>query len=287
MLNGFADGTIKLWDLENGLCLKMLDCVTRFISCVRYLDNNEIIVTIRKNISIWSLETGKCLRTLKGHTAHIRQIEVLDDNQIASCSNDHSIRIWNFQTGACVKQLNGHTKSVCKIKALSNSQKLVSISYDKTIKVWDLNTDSSEKTIISEFPPNNIDVVTDTKIVISFKSKTKTPIKMWDLTTGECLLNFLCQEEEMVLNIKVISSELMISVNSRLVAKLWNLRTGICIKTFEKNLSFISDIAIISNEQIAIPSTNRQYSIFNLVSEKFIQTFGVDESPIVMCVDTF
>ena len=47
-------------------------------------------------IKIWNVEEGKCLKTLEGHTSAVYCIEVLDNGEIVSGSDDKTIRIWNL-----------------------------------------------------------------------------------------------------------------------------------------------------------------------------------------------
>ena len=243
------------------------------VKSVKYLGSNEIASCYWnmdcKSIKIRNLETGKIVRKLVGHTDSIQWIEVLSNNQIVSCSNDNSIRVWNFQTGDSLKQLNGHTDSVIKVKALPNSQKLVSISEDKTIKVWDLDIDSCVKTIISRFQINDIDIVSDSQIVLSYKAKKQ--IKTWDLNSGECLQRFVGHTEH-VDCIKVLPNNTMISSNIG-ESKLWNLTNGSCIKNLDFNSFF--KIEIISNEQIAVYDYQGT-SVRNIISEKCIKKLDQD-----------
>ncbi len=47
-------------------------------------------------IRIWNPENGDCLRTLKGHTIWVRSVIELSNGNLASCSYDGTITIWNL-----------------------------------------------------------------------------------------------------------------------------------------------------------------------------------------------
>jgi WD40 repeat protein len=98
-------------------------------------------------IRIWNADNGACVRVLTGHTAGIRAVSISPDGKaIASSGSDHSIRVWNVQTGQCLKVLQGHTSDVWDVKFSPTGDRLASGSQDETIKLWDVNTGECLKT---------------------------------------------------------------------------------------------------------------------------------------------
>jgi len=94
-------------------------------------------------LRVWDPETGVCLRVLKGHTEGVSSVCALDSTgvqRIVSGSYDRTIRVWDPETGVCLRVLKGHTRSVISICAigLPGAQRIVSGSYDRTIRVWDI-----------------------------------------------------------------------------------------------------------------------------------------------------
>lgn len=67
-----------------------------------------------------------------------------------SGSNDCKIKIWRASTGACLQTLSGHTLLVRALAYDERTHRLVSASYDKTVKVWDLR-DPTAGRLVREF----------------------------------------------------------------------------------------------------------------------------------------
>ena len=59
---------------------------------------------------------------------------------IVSGSNDCKIKDWCASTGECLQTLVGHEALVRALSFDLRSGHLVSASYDKTVKLWDLRT---------------------------------------------------------------------------------------------------------------------------------------------------
>lgn len=60
------------------------------------------------------------------------------NNFIISGSSDWNIKIWSAFTGKCLKTLTGHENLVRALAFDAKRGVLVSASYDKSVRVWDL-----------------------------------------------------------------------------------------------------------------------------------------------------
>ena len=91
-----------------------------------------------KTVKLWELESGKCIKTFI-HSSSVRSVKQANNNKIISGCYDGSIRIWNIETSECLKTINSHSLPVMDILLISDN-KFATSSWDKKIKVFDLNT---------------------------------------------------------------------------------------------------------------------------------------------------
>src|SRR5437764_471438 len=64
-------------------------------------------------VRLWDVETGQCLRVLEGHTERVRSVAwSADQRHVLSGSADKTVRLWDVETGRCLRVLEGHTITV-------------------------------------------------------------------------------------------------------------------------------------------------------------------------------
>ncbi|KAK5848912.1 hypothetical protein PBY51_008597 [Eleginops maclovinus] len=97
-------------------------------------------------VQVLEVPSGKLLATLTGHTKTVLHCRFSQDGQtLITSSEDTTIRVWRWQSGEC-KVLQGHKEQVRCFSLLSASPadtRLLSWSYDGTVKMWD--TEGGEK----------------------------------------------------------------------------------------------------------------------------------------------
>ena len=76
-----------------------------------------------------------------------------------SGSSDCQIKVWNATTGECVRTLIGHDALVRALALDPATGRLVSASYDKTVKVWDLRTGR----LVQQYKQHHLGYIFDVK----------------------------------------------------------------------------------------------------------------------------
>ncbi|KAG2221999.1 hypothetical protein INT45_006699 [Circinella minor] len=128
---------------------------------------------------------------LKGHNGWITSIVTSAEapDMILSASRDKSIIVWHITRdeidyGVPRKSLLGHNHFVEDLAISSDGQFVLSASWDKTLRLWDLNTGTTTRRFVGH--TNDVMSVSfsaDNRQIVS-GSRDKT-IKLWN-TLGEC-----------------------------------------------------------------------------------------------------
>jgi WD40 repeat protein len=106
----------------------------KHIASVGYADN-----TIR----LWNLDNPEQTVILKGHSKYVIAVAFSPDGKtFASGSEDKTIKLWNVTSGKNTATLEGHTEDVSSL-AFSPDGKTLASSWDKTIKLWTVMMDKA------------------------------------------------------------------------------------------------------------------------------------------------
>lgn len=123
------DKTARLWNLEQGKCVRVISH-TAGVTSVAISDDGNFGLSggnyENPCIYLWNLRSGEQLQVFKGHKGTISALTYLNtSNSFLSGCSDGSLRIWDANTGLCSDVLIGHTKGI----------KAVAISEDKSFAV--------------------------------------------------------------------------------------------------------------------------------------------------------
>ncbi|SCZ90127.1 BZ3500_MvSof-1268-A1-R1_Chr9g10719 [Microbotryum saponariae] len=95
IVSASLDNTIKVWDVESGLCQRTM---FGHIEGVWDVDVDKLRIVSGshdRTLKIWDRDTGKSLHTLVGHTSAVTAV-VLQDQYVITGGDDSQVRIWNF-----------------------------------------------------------------------------------------------------------------------------------------------------------------------------------------------
>ena len=142
-----------------------------------------------KFINIWNFigDKPRLQYTLRGCNGGVTSVDVDPPEQcIAASSTDYACRIWTLNTQRMKLTLTGHSGSVLSNKFLF-SNRLVSGSKDRTVKVWDVSSGACTRTFMAGSSCNDIVAVDSAECVASGHFDKK--IRMWDARVSSSVQN--------------------------------------------------------------------------------------------------
>lgn len=173
---------------------------------------------------------------LEGHNGWVTQLATNPNNpnSLVSSSRDKSVMVWDLQSyggdvvgGRPIKSLLGHGHFVSDVVLSHDGHYALSGSWDKTLRLWDLNTGKTSR----QFIAHTKDVLSvafsaDNRQIVS-GSRDKT-IRLWN-TLAQCKLTLSEKDEchsHWVSSVRFSSSTTSPSIVSAgwdKVVKVWNL----------------------------------------------------------------
>ena len=254
---GSLDNTVKLW---NPLGWSLLRTYTDHSAAVNDLEfiNETTIASgdYGSKIKVWLLNSGQTLLTINTNNP-VWSLKVLDKNgnQLAAGLISKIINIYNLNDGSLVATLIGHTKGINDMTLMSNGL-LASASDDYNVRIWNLNTYASLYTLVGH-----------TNLVVSLKQVTtdilasasdEGAIKFWNITNGKLLRNLGGHTKNIEWSLDMLNAQTLVSGSWDQTIKLWNWKTGDCVRIIEANMQ-IRSLAVITTPGIESNTTSKQF----------------------------
>jgi WD40 repeat protein len=215
--------------------------------------------SVDRTIKIWDLETGVCRATLQGHTNEVNSVTITPDGKrILSASDDASVRVWDLNTGRELAKLVGHANKIWSVVASQDNARALSGGYE-TLRLWDLATGTCLKTIEcgTGDADDVFGTAIDSAGARALSGHRDGQIRLWDLETGQCLAA-LKGHSACVNSVQITpDGRFAVSGSEDKTVKVWNLEVGTCIETLEGHQRAVQSVAI-SPDGTLIASTGYQ-----------------------------
>lgn len=225
------DKTAKVWDLTTGSCLATLTGHTGNVNqCCAFpapADGQQIRRVLTgsgdRKIKIWDWPSETCELTLGGeqHTGEVRGCGVFDGGRkVYSCSKDSTIcvfmlafdeRTQKLLSGHLILKLEGHTGLVDRCAVYRQGTRMISASWDKTSKVWDLEKGTELMTLHDDNKVRGVVVYAEEKRAVTAGSGDR--LKVWNLETGEIVDEVLHNHMSTVWGLRMLNETQRLVIN--------------------------------------------------------------------------
>lgn len=185
-----------------------------------------------RNIYIQNAHSGDLIRRIDrfngrpGHPGHRDMIYVIrvwntpsGEHRIISTGEDKLIRVFDLDTGADLFTLEGHTEYVLQLSVLESASQLVSASYDRSIKIWNLITKEEIRMIKQDRSLFDIAVNIE---AVSIASTSSNEINVWNIGGETKLDKVLRIHKRTVTKVLWPQPDLLISCSDDSFIGLWN-----------------------------------------------------------------
>ena len=213
-LSGSNDGTARLWDTDNGVCIQCYDSKLRYqtssdpvaVICVGFVGNGEFRHTVVTgngdgSIMLWSMEDcGKPLRTAwpHGNPCYGKHVKVAMFSHDGCCAfsavvDDNRLKMWSVASGICIKYFVHDCLRIIRAVLSSDGDSLLTACDAGTYFLWDIRSGDCMRIFgrASLVGPKCADLSPDGKFVIGIVSRRGEQFAvLWNVCTGKGILRF-------------------------------------------------------------------------------------------------
>ncbi|KZF22401.1 WD40 repeat-like protein [Xylona heveae TC161] len=235
-----ANGTVKVWNCNNGACLQTLHH-DKDASSVAFSPDGERVASASEDctVKVWNCNNGACLQTLHHDKGATSVAFSPDGERIASAAEDGTVKVWNLSNGTCLQEMQ-HNNAVLSVTFSPDGKQVVCASCERTVKVWDCNNGACLQSFRNDGPVDSISISPNGQQIATTASDHGNTVKVWDLYNGACLQKM--QHDNQVDLVGFLPDGRQVAFMSgspSVIVKIWNLNSGICLKKLElENLAF-------------------------------------------------
>lgn len=257
-----ADHTARLWDVESGGCLLQYSGHGGSVNSVRFHPSQHLMLSSSgdRTAHIWRASPLSNVAVFELAKAHSSEDEV----EFSERDDGDGVQGEVTVIRSPVLELTGHTSVVIAADWLTNSDQVITASWDRFANVYDVNSGDLvtqlvghdlELTHIASHPTQRL-VVTSSK---------DTTFRLWDFREAIHSVSVFQGHTEAVTSVAFTAAgDKVVSGSDDRTVKVWELRNMRSPLSTVRLDSPVNRLSVSSTNVIAIPHDNRNVRLYDL-----------------------
>ncbi|ABW27178.1 TIR domain-containing protein [Acaryochloris marina] len=253
-LSGSNDNTVRLWDVDTGQSLRVMEGHTDSVNSVAFSADGRRALSgsSDRTVRLWDVDTGQSLRVMEGHTDSVQSVAFSADGRRAlSGSYDRTVRLWDVDTGQSLRVMEGHTDSVQSVAFSADGRRALSGSSDRTVRLWDVDTGQSLRVMEGH---------TDYVWSVAFSAdghralsgSDDNTVRLWDVDTGQSLRVMEGHTDSVWSVAFSADGRRALSGSYDRTVRLWDVDTGQSLRVMEGHTSYVNSVAFSADGRRAL-----------------------------------
>ena len=238
------DGTVRLWDLAEGACVRIIDTQSEGCQSLAVTPDFRWALTGNGSLWLWDLASGDRVRAFEGHGQPVTSLALSADGAVAlSGSRDQTVRLWQVATGRCLRTLEGHTAPIACACLSPDGRWALSGTSNRELWMWDVATGQRIRVFdVQEFGPECICLSRDGRWVLSGDVDAK--VHLWSTKNGMRVRTLRGHTEKVTSVSLTADGRWALSGSLDETLRLWDVSSGCCVRTMEGHLADIFSVTL-------------------------------------------
>lgn len=259
-LTGSEDNTVRLWDLNEGICIKVFGGHNTKITALEF-EEQELIFSSGSedgNVRIWDIQTGNCIYDI--------QDLMKKDFSTKPIKWFYTIQAMEFFENFLVFKNNWCT-AFWNLTEAKLSGAIQNITYNSKSKKYDIEFNESNDKNIFAYGPNSHITNKDTKEIMFTLSEHPGCVICGEISPNDTLA---------------------ITGSNESVAKLWHIETGKSLHTFNEHIGPVSAVNFSNDNTkaftVACSEENIQLKVWDVATGQLLddKTYLIDKIPLTI-----
>lgn len=188
IVTGAEDGKIKVWDAISGFCIVTFNEHSGPVTDLKFSKRGNVLFSCSLDGSVraWDLIRYRNFRTFTAaERIQFTSLAIDPSGEIvcAGSEDEFDIHLWSVQTAKLLDRLAGHTGPVSSLAFASEGGLLISGSWDRTVRIWNIfSRTSTTEPLQVQNEVMSVDIRPDSRQIAV--AATDGQISFWDPEIG-------------------------------------------------------------------------------------------------------
>ncbi|KAI8144765.1 quinon protein alcohol dehydrogenase-like superfamily [Fennellomyces sp. T-0311] len=273
------DGKVRVWKAHTGEFCTSVEGPDEVVWIDWHPKGNILLAGASDStIWMWAMPSGKFMNIFNGHAGPVMAGHfTADGKKIVSVAEDSTMIVWDPKSAAAVYRLSGedarfHTEPITSVStnkdstlaitgSMDGKARLINISNGQIVASLENHSESIETSDFCEVYVKNDRCIfryensSSIRLNLAATGSTDGTISIWDVQTQR-LRQTLSHEDAVVKVQFVKNSPLLVSCAADRKVKMWDSRTGECVKSWVGHSDTVLDFAVSQDGKTVVTGSD-------------------------------